>query len=216
MGKHPGALGLPVAWGSGTVHTRIRIATREDAAAVLAIYAPFVRETGVSFEYEPPSVDQMRARIVDSLVERPWLVCERGDQVLGYAYATHHRSRIAYQWTVETSVYVSPSHHRCGVGRGLYHALLPILKLLGYWNALAGITLPNAASVGLHESLGFKPIGVYPAVGYKFGVWHDVGWWSLRLRDDAEPPRPLTAFSTCHGHADMDAALSIGARHVCA
>lgn len=175
---------------------KIRLAGPGDAPAILAIYEPIVRESSISFEYEPPTAEEMRRRIASTLERCPWLVCEADGTVAGYAYAGIHRERAAYQWSVETSVYVHPDHRRRGVARGLYMALLAALRAQGFANALAGITLPNPASVGFHESCGFEWIGVYRAVGYKLGAWHDVGWLQLRLREDRGepmgPPCPMT------------------------
>jgi phosphinothricin acetyltransferase len=170
--------------------TRVRVATPDDAAAVQAIYAPVVRETPISFELEAPGVDEVRRRIVETLKLRPWLVCERDGQVLGYAYAASHRERAAYQWCVETSVYIAASARRQGVGHALYAELLPLLARQGYAHAYAGITLPNPASVGLHEALGFRRVALYPQIGFKAGAWHDVGWWDLPLAPRAGPAAP--------------------------
>ncbi len=131
----------------------------------------------------------MAERLADTLQTHPWLVCVHRGAVARYAYATRHRLRGAYRWSVDTSVYVDPAHHRTGVGRGLYTSLLATLVAQGYVTAFAGIALPNPASVALHESMGFAPIGVYRRVGYKLGRWHDVGWWQLVLRDEQTPPR---------------------------
>lgn len=169
---------------------RVRVATGDDAAAIAAIYAPIVRDTPISFELEPPDVESMRRRVLDTLTLRPWLVGERDGVLLGYAYAASHRERAAYQWCVETSVYIAAAARRQGVGRALYAELLPLLVRQGYVHAYAGVTLPNAASVGLHESLGFLPVGVYRHIGFKFGAWHDVGWWDLVLTGAAPPQRP--------------------------
>jgi L-amino acid N-acyltransferase YncA len=170
----------------------IRLAREADAAQMLAIYAPVVRETAISFELEPPTEDEFRQRIRNVLEYAPWLVCEDNGDILGYAYASRFRPRAAYQWTVEVTVYVHPDRHRRGVGRALYMALLECLRLQGYCTAVAVIALPNPASVALHESLGFAHIGVFHAVGYKHGQWHDVGWWELALRErDPSPAPPL-------------------------
>jgi phosphinothricin acetyltransferase len=170
----------------------IRLATASDADSIRAIYAPIVQDTIISFETESPTVDEMRERIVSTTGRFPWLVCQHDGDLLGYAYASAHRTRAAYQWSADVSVYVSETRRRNGVGRALYTALLAILPLQNYYNAYAGIALPNAASVGAHEAMGFKPIGVYQKVGYKFGAWHDVGWWELRLRPhDTQPQAPL-------------------------
>ena len=169
---------------------RVRVATGEDAAAIAAIYAPVVRDTPISFELDPPDIATMRQRVLDTLKVRPWLVCERGGAIVGYAYAATHRERAAYQWCVETSVYIAAEARRQGVGRALYAELLPLLVRQGYVHAYAGITLPNAASVGLHEALGFRPVGIYKAIGFKLGAWHDVGWWDLPLPRGKLPPEP--------------------------
>ena len=166
----------------------IRLAEERDAGQVAAIYAPVVRETAISFETEPPSTEEMRRRIEDTLRRFPWLVCERGGEVLGYAYAGAHRSRAAYRWSVEVSAYVREGERRRCVGRALYTSLFEILVLQSFYNAYAGITLPNPPSVGLHESVGFRPVGVYRGVGYKLGAWRDVGWWELPLQERAASP----------------------------
>jgi len=119
-------------------------------------------------------------------------VAERAGGIAGYAYASRHRERRAYQWSVDVSCYVDARFRRRGVGGALYRVLLALLARQGFFNAYAGITLPNAASVALHESAGFRPIGVYRRVGYKLGAWHDVGWWGREIaapRDD--PPEPV-------------------------
>jgi phosphinothricin acetyltransferase len=189
----------------------LRLATEFDAEQIAAIYAPFVRDTGISFEVVPPSPEEMGRRIVGTVARYPWLVCERGETVAGYAYASRHRERAAYQWSVDVSVYVDPQHQRLGIGRALYTSLFELLRLQGFGNAYAGITLPNASSVGLHEAMGFLPVGVYHAVGYKLGAWYDVGWWALRLRPTHTlVPEPPTDLPDVRSHRDWDAALSAG------
>ena len=171
---------------------RIRLATGSDAAAIADLYRPIVESTFISFETEPPDEDEMRRRIADTLRWYPWLVYEVGGTVTAYAYAARHRTRAAYQWSVDTSVYVHPDARRSGVGRGLYGTLFGILAEQGYVTANAGIALPNPASVALHEAVGFVPIGIYRNIGYKLGEWHDVGWWQRALkRCDLWPRRPL-------------------------
>ena len=165
---------------------KIRTATAADAAGLLAIYAPFVERTAVSFETVVPSVEEFAARIDKSNLRWAWLVAERDGTPLGYAYGSTHRERAAYRWSVETSAYIDPRFQRQGIGRGLYLALLSALADLGYCQAFAGATLPNDASIALHRSVGFEPIGVFRSIGRKFGVWHDVAWMQRRLRD--EPP----------------------------
>jgi L-amino acid N-acyltransferase YncA len=188
----------------------IREATRNDAAAIHAIYAPIVSETIISFELEPPSVEAIRQRVAQTLRTLPWLVCEHNGAILGYAYAGQHRSRAAYQWSVDVSVYVHEQVRRMRVGRALYTSLFNALLLQGLYNAYAGIALPNPASVGIHEALGFVPVGVYRGVGYKFGAWHDVGWWQLALRPKTEPPTPPTIAPALRGTQGWQQALSTG------
>ena len=172
---------------------RIRFAGESDAAAIAEIYRPIVTSTAISFETVAPERDEMARRIVETTRDHPWLVCGVGDHLAGYAYATKHRVRSAYRWSVDTSVYVASRFRQGGVGRGLYDSLFGILAAEGYFNAYAGIALPNAASVGLHEAIGFTKIGVHQRVGYKFGEWRDVGWWQLELRaHEASPAEPLT------------------------
>ena len=172
----------------------IRLAGPGDARAIAAIYAPIVRETPISFETAVPDGDEMRGRIAGKLPAHPWLVHERDGEVAGYAYAGPNRTRAAYQWSVDVSVYVHEDHRGAGVGRGLYESLFALLREQGFYNAYAGIALPNEASVGLHEAMGFELVGVYEDVGYKHGAWHDVGWWAKTLRahdDGPAPPRMI-------------------------
>jgi phosphinothricin acetyltransferase len=188
----------------------IRLAAPDDAAPIQAIYAPNVLHTAISFEQEPPSVDDMRQRIQKTIPRWPWLVCVFQEEIVGYVYASEHRSRPAYQWSVDVSVYVQTRRHRCGVGRALYNSLFALLTLQGFHQAYAGITLPNPGSVGLHESLGFRPIGVYREVGYKLGAWHDVGWWGLALRSSQAAPEPLRDLDRLRDTLDWESALATG------
>jgi L-amino acid N-acyltransferase YncA len=172
----------------------LRLARPDDAPAIAAIYAPIVRDTAISFEVDPPSAEQMRSRIEKTLEMFPWLVAERDGAVAGYAYASRHRDRLAYQWSVDVACYVHADARRGGVGKRLYTALMRILPQQGLHRAYAGIALPNAASVALHESVGFVHLATYREVGFKHGGWHDVGWWEASLGAAAahpEPPRAL-------------------------
>ena len=135
----------------------IRLATEADAKAMLAIYAPVVRKTAISFELHLPSVDEFRSRVRSTLERAPWLVCEIGGYVAGYAYAGPLRTREAYQWSVEVTVYVHPDYRRHGVGSAVYTSLFECLRFQGYLNAYGGIALPNPGSISLHESMGFLP-----------------------------------------------------------
>jgi L-amino acid N-acyltransferase YncA len=188
----------------------IRLATEGDAEQIAAIYAPNVTDTVISFELEPPTAGEMRRRIEGTLQRYPWLVCERQGRVLGYAYAGAHGSRAAYEWSVDVSVYVHEDTRRAGVGRALYASLFAALDLQGFYNAYAGATLPNPASVGLHESVGFRPVGVYRGVGYKMGGWHDVVWWHLSIRERVADPDPPADLPSMVGSEEWDAALTNG------
>lgn len=168
----------------------LRLATRDDGAAVADIYRPIVASTPISFEIDPPDAQDMQRRIEDAGATYPWLVCTDRGVIAGYAYAGRHEARAGYRWSVRTSVYVDPRFHRRGVGRGLYASLLRILTAQGFVSAYAGITLPNAASVALHESAGFQAVGRYVNAGYKLSAWYDVGWWQRGLRAPAASPRP--------------------------
>ena len=172
----------------------IRVVTREDAAGIAEIYRPYVVSTPISFEIEPPDEIEIQKRIDGILPAYPWLVLEQAGRVVGYAYASRHSARAAYQWSVDMSVYVHSDFQRRGIGRGLYVSLVRILRAQGFFNAYAGVTLPNPGSVGLHESIGFQAIGVYRNVGYKMGAWHDVGWWELALQPSVAEPRPPLSF----------------------
>jgi L-amino acid N-acyltransferase YncA len=166
----------------------IRMATLADAPAIAAIYRPYVVDSIVSFELEAPTQAVMSGRMSKVLAKLPWLVCELDGAVAGYAYASPHHERAAYQWSVDVSVYLRPGMQRRGLGRALYTQLFERLVQQGYYTAFAGISLPNAASVGLHECFGFEPVGIYKNTGYKFGAWQDVGWWQKPLRNYSVPP----------------------------
>jgi phosphinothricin acetyltransferase len=168
----------------------VRDATAADARACAAIYAPYVTDTAITFEYEPPTVEEMARRIADYQREHAWLVLEERDRVVGYAYGAPFRARAAYRWSCEVSVYLERGRRRTGGGRALYGALLPRLAERGMHTALAGMTLPNDASQGLHRSLGFEPVGVLREIGHKHGTWRDVAWAQLSLAAYAGADRP--------------------------
>jgi L-amino acid N-acyltransferase YncA len=176
------------------VSDRIRLAEAADAGEIAAIYRPFVEQSAISFELEPPDAAAMARRIATTLQRTPWLVFERAGAVAGYAYASKHRERAAYQWSVEVSAYVREDLRRGGVARRLYETLFAALAAQNFVNAYAGITLPNDASVGFHKALGFKKVGVYHNIGFKLGRWHDVGWYERPLGNHnvpSGPPIPL-------------------------
>jgi phosphinothricin acetyltransferase len=167
----------------------VRDATERDAHACAAIYAPYVTGTAISFEAEPPSALQMAQRIEDSSRTHAWLVLEDDGRVVGYAYGGPFHRRAAYRWACEVSVYLELGRRRTGGGRLLYQALLERLAQRGFRMALAGMTLPNEASVGLHRAMGFESAGIYRRIGFKDGEWHDVAWMQRPLADGADPPR---------------------------
>jgi len=172
------------------------MAAERDAEAITAIYAPFCESTAVSFETEAPTPATMAERIRTITAQYPWLVFDDGGVIGGYAYASRHRERAAYQWAVDVAVYVAASHRRRGVGRTLYSALFDLLVRQGYYKAYGGIALPNPGSVGLHVAMGFDPVGVYRRVGYKLGAWHDVAWYQKTLQPERAAPSapiPITA-----------------------
>lgn len=177
----------------------IQPATAEDAAEMLAVYAPYVLETTVSSEYEPPSLDEFIGRITKFTKETPWLVCRVNGKVAGYGYAAPHRARAAYQWSVETSIYVAPEFHRQGVAGALYHALFEILTRQGYYNIFVGITSPNERSIKFHTAMGFVISGSYQDSMYKFGKWRDVIWMAKSLRSHETEPHPTIPFPQIAG-----------------
>lgn len=158
----------------------IRTVSLDDAAACAEIYAPACLVTAASFEESAPSVSEMRARIAAVSARYPWLVYVEDGLVVGYAYANAHRERVSYRTSVDFTVYIREGFHGRGIGRALYAELLSRVRGV-YHRAYAGITLPNAGSVALHEAFGFRLVGVYSEVGRKFDRWHDVGWWELKL-----------------------------------
>ncbi|MSP94640.1 MAG: N-acetyltransferase family protein [Alphaproteobacteria bacterium] len=159
----------------------IRPATEDDADSILAIYTPIVEQTAISFEDLPPTLEEMKCRILDYSATHAFVVAERKGMLLGYAYGSRHRERSAYRTSADVTAYVAESTRRAGVGRAMYVELLAQLKRKGFHAAFGGIALPNQASIALHESVGFTPVGVYREVGFKLGRWHDVGWWQRIL-----------------------------------
>ncbi len=173
----------------------LRVAKPEDARAIAAIYAPYVRDTVISFETDPPDEAEMRRRIGVTLENYPWLVAELSGRVAGYAYASQHRTRLAYRWGCDVAVYLSPEAKRQRIGTALYTELMAILSRQGFRHAFGGIALPNPASIALHERLGFRHLGTYSDVGYKLGAWHDVGWWQCQIASTAGAPEEVIPFA---------------------
>lgn len=187
------------------VGVRIRVGDVEDAADVAAIYASYVRETPITFETEPPSPREFADRLRGVLAFHPWLVCAIDGRVVGYAYARRYHERAAYRWTAEVAIYVAAVAHRRGVGRALYTALLSALRRQGLRLAFAGITMPNPASVALHEGFGFRSVGLARAMGNKFDAWHDVGWWTLDLQPLPDAPPEPRSFGVVAAEPAWDA-----------
>jgi L-amino acid N-acyltransferase YncA len=159
-----------------------------DAEQILEIYGPIVVHGSATFEEVLPTLEEMRARIAKVTIRHPWYVAMEGERLLGYAYAGPHHERAAYRWSVNVSVYLRPENQRRGLGTQLYQLLFTELRARNFYRAYAGITMENAASIAMHERLGFTRAALYRNVGYKLGQWHDVGWWELALQDVVNPP----------------------------
>lgn len=165
-----------------------RLAQQKDVPSIHAIYAPFVEETHVSFEYEVPSEEEIWGRVQKTLQHYPWIVALDQDQVLGYAYAGSFRYRTAYSWSTESSIYLSPQARGKGLGKILYQRLLDVLKLQGFQTVYAGISLPNPISQQFHKSMGFRHLQLFPRIGFKFGKWHGVDFWELVIDLKSDEP----------------------------
>jgi L-amino acid N-acyltransferase YncA len=187
---------------------RARLATPADGAACAAIYGPYVEGTAISFETVPPTGDEIAARIARTIERTPWVVVEVDGAVRAYAYGTRHRERAAYDWTVETTVYVDRDFAHRGLGRLAMHALVAILRIQRAHLLVAGVTLPNPGSVRLHESLGYRPVGEFEAIGWKHGGWHGVAWYSLELAPREADPAPLVPLPNLAGTPELEAALA--------
>ena len=173
----------------------IRVATEKDADRILSIYQPYIENTSFTFETEVPSLDAFKERINTYLIHFPWLVCEINGAIVGYAYGGKHRERTAYQWGIETSIYIHDDFQKSGIGKALYLALIEILRKQGFRNVYAVINLPNDSSVKFHESCGFKYFATYEKVGYKLGKWKNVGWWKLSINEYGDEPAAPIKFS---------------------
>jgi phosphinothricin acetyltransferase len=161
---------------------RLRDATPDDAAAIAAIYNPYIAGTGVTFETEPVDAAEMARRIAETqALPLPWTVAEVEGRLAGYAYATRWRARHAYRFAVESTIYLAPDAAGRGIGRTLYADLVARLRAQGLHTAIGGIALPNDASIALHERLGFRKVAHFEQVGFKQGRWIDVGYWQLAL-----------------------------------
>ena len=173
----------------------IRVVTEDDAEAIVAIYAPIVRDTAISFENEVPTVEEMRRRIRDTLVTYPWFVAKQDGELLGYGYAGPLRSRAAYRWSAEVSMYIRPDVQEKGVGTAIGVKMTEALYRMGIVTLFGGTTLPNPAGDGIYRASGFERVGVWRKAGFKLGRWHDVGWYQRSIREvDGDPP-PFVPFS---------------------
>lgn len=171
---------------------RIRLATVNDAEQVLKVYTPYVLQTASTFEYEVPTVDEFRGRIVKISARYPYLVCECNGEIIGYAYGSTHRERMGYSWCAETTVYLSAAHHRRGIARVLYNALFALMKEQGYKSIYVSILSTNVGSLAFHRAMGFEDIGMFTNIGYKLGSWHSNIWMQLFLDEHGiEPPLPV-------------------------
>lgn len=176
----------------------IRRARAEDAAFIAGTYRPFVEDHWASFEQTTPTADEIAARIENAGNKYPWLIAE-DDAPLAYTYASAHRSRAAYQTSVDTAIYCAEAARGKGVGKRLYARLFDVLAQQNFVMAFAGIAMPNDASVGLHRAAGFELVGTYPNVGYKDGAWRNTTWWAKPLADPSDPPQPLLPVSDVMG-----------------
>jgi L-amino acid N-acyltransferase YncA len=188
---------------------RIRLAVPTDGPRLAAIYEPAVVGSALSVELTAPDGAEMSRRVIDTLAQRPWLVAE-ADTVLGFAYASQHRVRPAYAWSVEVTIYTAPDAHRKGLGRALYTSLFAILSLQGYQNAYAGVTASNLSSIRFHEAMGFELVGTYRQVAFKLGSWIDVGWYARSLGRHPTEPGPPRALPSVVDTAEFGQALLAG------
>lgn len=191
----------------------MRLATVGDASAVAEIYKPYCEGTVISFEETAPTAEEMARRISAIGTTKPWIVLEHRERVIGYAYASAHNERAAYRWSVSTAIYVGRDHHRRGAGRALYTTLFALLRELGYFEATAGITLPNPASVALHAAFGFAPVGVYRRIGYKMRGWHDVGWYQAEIQPPVDRPADPRSVMEIVDTAQWHEAVARGLTH---
>ena len=168
---------------------KIRLITTNDTEAARNVYAPYVLNTAISFEYEVPTVDEFKKKIEKITSQYPWLVCECDGEIAGYAYGSMHRDRTAYQWSPEVTVYLNEKYHRRGIARILYNALFEMLKMQGYYTAFAGVLVTNEKSVQFHRAMGFEDIGLFKNIGYKLGEWHTNLWLQYELQKPVLNPR---------------------------
>ena len=177
----------------------IRLITPKDAQSALNVYAPYVKHTGISFEYEVPTVEDFKKKIEKITAQDPWLVCEHNGEIAGYVYGSTHRDRTGYQWSPEVTVYLDERYHRKGIARVLYSALFNMLRMQGYYNVFAGVLATNVKSVEFHRAMGFEDIGLFKNIGYKLGEWHTNLWMQLNLQEHVAVPAVPVAIDTFFG-----------------
>lgn len=183
---------------------KIRLATEADAASILEIYTPFITDTVITFEYEVPTIKVFSKRIFNIQKKYPWLVCEINNKIIAYAYASQFAERAAFDWSVEFSIYIDSKYHGMKIGKALYFSLFELLKLQGYYNVYAKITYPNIKSEGLHKSLGFKPVGIYRNIAFKFDSWRDLICYELKLMDYPKAPEKPKAIGKINNTPEFE------------
>lgn len=193
----------------------IRPAEASDAAEMLEIYGPYVNETTVSSEYSAPTLEEFQQRIRTVSEHLPWLVCTADGRTIGYSYASPHRKRAAYQWSVETSIYVARGYHRRGIAGALYCAIFELLRMQGYYNIFVGITSPNETSMKFHKAMGFTISGAYQNSMFKFGQWRDVLWMAKSLREHEGAPQQTVPFPALRDNAVCWRVLAEAAAKIC-
>ncbi len=186
----------------------IRLITENDANEVLEIYSPYVLNTIISFEYDVPTLEEYIQRVKTNTSDYPWLVCLADNKIIGFAYASKHRYRTAYQWSPESTIYLSHEFHCKGIARILYETLFSLLRLQGHFNVYAGVGLPNEKSVSFHQALGFEEIGIFKKVGYKHGNWHDTQWFQLHLMEHILNPPPPNKLNEVEAHSTFQNILA--------
>lgn len=173
-------------------HYSIRLVTPADAASCLEVYAPYVRTTAISFEYEVPTIPAFEKKIEKIMEQYPWLVCIYKNEVVGYTYGSMHRERTAYQWSPESTVYLKETFHQKGIARILYETLFDLLRMQGYFSIYASVLSSNNKSVAFHRKMGFEEIGLFKNIGYKLGTWHSNLWFQYFLQEHCvQPTAPL-------------------------
>lgn len=175
---------------------KIRLIKETDAQPALDIFRYYVDNTNISFEYDPPTLEEYIQRIKTNTEKYPWLVCLNNDKLIGFAYGSTHRYRTAYQWSPESTIYLAPNFHSKGIGRILYETLFEVMKLQGYFNVFAGVALPNEKSIRLHRAMGFDDIGIFKNVGYKHSSWIHTHWFQLLLNEHKLNPSTPTKLDT--------------------